>query len=162
MHFEIDLDPTHQVLRVTVTAAVATHELAEDCYRCVQRIASCGGPYAGIWDLSGVKNTTESTDQIRDRAERDPAIPAGRICVVVAKEPVIYGLSRMVELRRDSMGGQLQVVHTLEEAYDIVGVRPEDITKRLFPEVPGRASRIFADTRLAELTAGHSSGVVKK
>ena len=135
MHFEIDLDPTHQVLRVTVTAAVATHEFAEDCYRCVKRIASCGGPYAGIWDLSGVTNTTESTDQIRNR-ERDPAIPAGRTRVVVAKEPVIYGLSRMVELTRDSMGGQLQVVHTLEEAYEIVGVRPEDFTERLFPEVP--------------------------
>jgi hypothetical protein len=134
MHFDIDLDPTHQVLRVTVTAAVATHEFAEDCYRCVKRIASWGGPYAGIWDLSGVTNTTESTDQIRNR-ERDPAIPAGRTRVVVAKEPVIYGLSRMVELTRDSMGGQLQVVHTLEEAYAIVGVRPEDFTERLFPEV---------------------------
>ena len=136
MHFDIDLDPTHQVLRVTVTAAVATHELAEDCYRCVTRIASCGGPYAGIWDLSGVKNTTESTDQIRERAAMDPAIPAGRTRVVVAREPVIYGLSRMLQLMRDSMGGQLQVVHTLEEAYAIVGVCPEDFTERLFPEVP--------------------------
>jgi hypothetical protein len=139
MHFEIDLDPTHQVLRVTVTAVVATHELAEDCYRCVKRIASRGGPYAGIWDLSGVASTTESTDQIRDRAESDPAIPVGRTRVVVAKEPVIYGLSRMGQLMRDSIGGQLQVVHTLEEAYEIVGVRPEDFTERLFPEVPAAA-----------------------
>ena len=136
MHFEIDLDPTHQVLRITVTAAVVTYEFAEDCYRCVKRIASCGGPYAVIWDLSGVKSTTESTDQIRDRAKWDPAIPAGRTRVVVAKEPVIYGLSRLAELVRDSMGGQLHVVRTLEEAYEIVGVRPEDFTERLFPDVP--------------------------
>jgi hypothetical protein len=40
----------------------------------------------------------------------------------------------MLELTRDSMGGQLQVVHSLEEAYEIVGVRPEDFTERLFPE----------------------------
>jgi hypothetical protein len=54
--------------------------------------------------------------------------------VIVAKKPVIFGLSRMLELFRDSMGGQLQVVHSVEEAYDIVGVRPEDFTERLFPK----------------------------
>jgi hypothetical protein len=133
MDYCIDLDPTHQVLRVTVTAAVATNELAEDCYRSVARIASRGGPYAAIWDLSGVTSTTASTDQVRGRASSAPAVPAGRTRVVVAKEPVIYGLSRMSELFRDSMGGQLQVVWSMEEAYAIVGVRPEDFTERLFP-----------------------------
>jgi hypothetical protein len=133
MDYRIDLDPTHQVLRVTVTAAVLTHDLGEDCYRSAARIASRGGPYAAIWDLSGVTSTTASTDQVRERASSAPAVPAGRTRVVVAKEPVIYGLSRMIELMRDSMGGQLQVVHTLEEAYDLVGARPEHFTQRLFP-----------------------------
>jgi hypothetical protein len=27
---------------------------------------------------------------------------------------------------------ELEVVHTLEEAYEIVGVRPEDFTERLY------------------------------
>ena len=133
MDYRIDLDPTHQVLRVTVTAAALTHDLGEDCYRSVARIASRGGPYAAIWDLSGVTSTTASTDQVRERASSAPAVPAGRTRVVVAKEPVIYGLSRMSELFRDSMGGQLQVVWSMEEAYAIVGVRPEDFTERLFP-----------------------------
>jgi hypothetical protein len=34
----------------------------------------------------------------------------------------------------DFNGGQYQVVHSLEEAYDMVGARPEDFTERLFPE----------------------------
>jgi len=40
----------------------------------------------------------------------------------------------MLELSRDSMGGQLQVVRSLEEAYDLLGVRPEDFTERIYPE----------------------------
>jgi hypothetical protein len=34
----------------------------------------------------------------------------------------------------ESIGSQFEVVHTLEEAYDIVRARPEDFTQRLFPE----------------------------
>jgi hypothetical protein len=134
MDYRVDLDPTHQVLRVTVTAAVVTHELSEDCHRSVALIASRGGPYAAIWDLSGVTGTTASANDVRSRALSPPAVPGGRTRVLVAKEPVMYGLCRMLELTRDSMGGQLQVVHSLEEAYEIVGVRPEDFTERLFPE----------------------------
>jgi hypothetical protein len=134
MDYQVDLDPTHQVLRVTVTAAVVTTELSEDCHRSVARIASRGGPYAAIWDLSGVTGMPVSADDVRRRALSPPVVPGDRTRVIVAKKPVIFGLSRMLELFRDSMGGQLQVVHSLEEAYDIVGVRPEDFTERLFPK----------------------------
>ena len=33
MDYEVDLDPTHSVIRLTVTAEVVTFELAEDIYR---------------------------------------------------------------------------------------------------------------------------------
>jgi hypothetical protein len=134
MDYRIDLDPKHQVLRATITAAVLTHELAEDCYRSVALIASRGGPYAAIFDLSGVTSATVSANNVRSRALSLPAVPGDRIRVLVAKEPVVFGVSRMFELSRDSMSGLLQVVHSLEEAYQIVGVRPEDFTKELLPE----------------------------
>jgi hypothetical protein len=134
MDYRIDLDPRHSVICATITAAVLTHELAEECCQSVALAASRGGPYAAIFDLSGVTSATVSAHQVRGRAKHCPAVPAGRTRVLVAKEPVVYGLSRMLELTRDSMGGQLQVVHSLEEAYDLVGVRPEDFTERLFPQ----------------------------
>ena len=34
----------------------------------------------------------------------------------------------------DNVGGEFEVVHTLEEAYDIVGARSEDFTQRVYPE----------------------------
>ena len=131
MDYRIDLDPRHSVICVTVTAAVLTHELAEDSHRSVARIATRGGPYAVIWDLSGVRGTTLSANDVRSRAQRGPAVSGARVRVLVGKAPVIYGLSRMFELASDCLGEQFQVVRSMEEAYKIVGVRPEDFTERL-------------------------------
>jgi hypothetical protein len=39
----------------------------------------------------------------------------------------------MFEMHREAMGVQLQVVHSLDEAYDLLEVTPEDFTERLFP-----------------------------
>jgi len=134
MHYQIDLDPVHSVIRLTVTAELLTLELAEEFYIRLARIASRGGPYAAIFDFSGVRRSTISAEAIRDFALRAPAVPEGRTRVAVAQEPSVYGLTRMFQLCRDLMERQYQVVHTLEEAYDIVGARPEDFTQRLFPE----------------------------
>jgi hypothetical protein len=46
----------------------------------------------------------------------------------------VRGLARMFELYRDSMGVQVQVVQSLDEAYELLKVTPEGFTQRLFPE----------------------------
>jgi hypothetical protein len=133
MHYEIDFDPTHSVIRVTVTAETLTLDLAEEVYQRLSLFASRGGPYAAIFDFSGATRITVPTEAIRGFAHRAPAVPGGRTRVAVAKQPSVYGLARMFKLSRDFMGGQYQVVHSLEEAYQIVGARPEDFMLRLFP-----------------------------
>ena len=55
MDFVVDLDPTHLVLRITVTT-VLTDKAAKDIYQAVARLALRGGPYAVIADLSQVVN----------------------------------------------------------------------------------------------------------
>lgn len=54
--------------------------------------------------------------------------------MIVASQPALYGLARMFQLSRDSMGGQLEVVQSLDEAYKVLGVAPRDFCQRLFPE----------------------------
>jgi hypothetical protein len=54
--------------------------------------------------------------------------------VVVGKEPNIYGLARLFQICGDNIGKDYEVVHTLEEAYKLVGVRPEDFAERIYPE----------------------------
>jgi hypothetical protein len=132
MDYVIDLDPTHHVLRATVTGAF-TDEGCTELYRTLECVASRNGPYAGIMDLSQVADFPISSRTIRVLAATNPALPTGKTRVIVASEPVMYGLARMFELSRDSMDGQLQVVRSPEEAYDLLGVRPEDFTQRVFP-----------------------------
>ena len=134
MDYCIDVDPTHCVIRLTVTAEILTLELFEDAYRRLSQIASHGGPYAAIFDFSAVKSVAISTDTLRSLAWRKPSVPGGRPHVVVGKVPVIYGLARQFQICGESVGKELEVVHSLEEAYGIVGAHPEDFTQRLFPE----------------------------
>jgi hypothetical protein len=63
--YQLDLDPVHSVIRLTVTAETVTLELAEDIYRHLSEAASSGGPYAAIFDLSAAKRTTIPTDTVR-------------------------------------------------------------------------------------------------
>ena len=133
MDYRVDLDPTHAVIRLTVTAEVMTPELAEDLHIRFGRITPSGGPVAAILDLSGVTSWRLSANEVRKFALDDPAVAGGRTHVVVARELAVFGMSRMFQQYRDFFGEQYQVVHSLEEAYDMVGVRPEDFTKRLYP-----------------------------
>jgi hypothetical protein len=133
MGYIVDLDPTHSVIRITVTAEIVTQELAEDIRIRFERVASSGGPFAALFDASRVISWTEPAVAIRDAAFRDPVVPGGRTHVTVAREPSVFGLARMFQLCRDFFGEQYKVVHSLGEAYEAVGARPEDFTKRLFP-----------------------------
>jgi hypothetical protein len=133
MDYQVDLDPTHAVIRLTVTAEILTPELAEDIHNRLARLASSGGPFAAIVDLSGVTSLGLSADKVRNIAFREPPVPGGRTHVAVAREPSVFGMARMFQLYRDFFGEQYQVVYSLEEAYDIVGAHPEDFTERLLP-----------------------------
>jgi hypothetical protein len=133
MDYLIDFDPTHRVIRLTVTKPL-TDESLTDVYRSLSHVAAKGGPYGSILDLSQVENSSLSTDTIQALASTAPAVPVGRPRVVVARAPALYGLCRMFELLRDSMGGQFHVVHELGEAYDLLKVTAEDFTQRLIPE----------------------------
>src|SRR5215471_6846202 len=135
MDFQIDLDPTHDVIRLTLTSGVVDLRCAEEVYTRLQRVAYVGGPYAGIYDLSAVTGTIISPIMVRGFAQRAPSIPMGRAHVVVGTEPHIYGFARIFQMCREfRVGENFDVVHSLEEAYNIVGCGPEDFTQRLFPQ----------------------------
>ena len=134
MEFVVDLDPTHLVLRITVTA-VLTDKAAKDIYEAVARLALRGGPYAVITDLSQVVDFPLSADTVRALAATALPIPLGdRPSVMVARQPALFGLARMFEMLRESMGVQLEVVHSIDEAYDLLKVTRQDFSERLFPD----------------------------
>ena len=141
--YEIDLDTKHHVIRLTVKAETVTLELAEDIYQHLSDITRKSGPYAAIFDLSAVKCTTISTGAVRSFGRhRRPAVAMGdcpfcghpRKQVVVGEQPHIYGLGRIFEMCADATGKEFQVVHTLEEAYEIVEEKPENFDECMLIE----------------------------
>lgn len=109
--YQIDLDPVHAVIRLTVTEEIVTPELAEDIYKRLEQISSSGGPYAGIFDLTIVKGTTIPAEMVKGYARRNPSVPMGRPHVVVGEEAAIYGLARLFALCREhTIYGHFEVV----------------------------------------------------
>ena len=129
--YQIDLDPVHAVIRLTVTAEIMTLEMAQEIHAQLAQLASSGGPYAAIFDLSAVKSTTIPVDMVRGLARNRPSISMGRPHVIVGEAPVIFGLARLFQMCGEAVSKEHDVVHTLEEAYKIVEVAPEDFTERL-------------------------------
>jgi hypothetical protein len=134
MDYLIDVDETHCAFRVTVKTPILTDQDLTDLYRVTERFASQGGPYSGILDLSKVEHMPVTAGTIRTLAWSAPALPAGTPRVIVAREPIVFGLSRMFELSRDAMDGELRVVHSIDEAYGVLGVTAADFSQRVFPE----------------------------
>lgn len=132
MHYVIDLDPTARIVRVTVDG-VLTDELLMETYSTLKQVVSASGQYSGIFDLSQVVEDRVSSEAIRVLAREVPAILSGRLRVVVASTPSLRGLFRMYEMSGDGMRADLQVVGSIDEAYRMHGVRPEDFSQRLFP-----------------------------
>jgi hypothetical protein len=134
MDYVIDVDETHGAIRVTVTTRVLTDDDLTGLYRVLTRFAHKGGPYSAILDLSQVVQMRVTAKTIRALAASAPAVPPGTPRVIVAREPVVFGLSRMFELSRDAMDGQLRVVHSIDQAYGVLGVTAADFSQRVFPE----------------------------
>ena len=132
MAYVIDLDPTHLILRVAI-GRVLTDELSLEIYRRVKRLASRGGPYAGIFDLSKMEDDRRSPE-FAAKLATDPSIPGERLCAIVAKQPALHEHFRMLELTRNWMGGHWELVASMDEAYGMLGIRQEDFTEHLFPK----------------------------
>jgi hypothetical protein len=126
--FQIDIDHVHSVMRLTVKVEIVTLEVAEDIYSELTLLSRKGGPWAAIYDLSAAKDTTIPVEIVRGYARRRPSVPMGKPHVVVGEAPAIFGLARIFQMCREHLHGRFDIVSSLEEAYKIVDVRPEDFT----------------------------------
>ena len=117
----MQVDPQHRVMLVTLVKVV-TEESALAAYTAVEQLIAAQGPHSGITDLSEVEKLRVSADFVWRLAAKPPTIPDGMSRIAVAPRPDIYGISRMFQILRDNRGGYLEVVHTLQEAFELLGL----------------------------------------
>jgi hypothetical protein len=122
MDYTLQSDPEHRILLVTL-GKVVTEELASAASAAVQQFIAARNPsYSVIADLSAIDKINASTKFIRSVAAGLPAVPSGNRCIIVAPRDETFGLSRMFQILRDDRGAGLEVVHTLKEAFEILGL----------------------------------------
>jgi hypothetical protein len=120
--YNLQFDSDHRVLLITL-GKVVTEVSAAAAYDAVQQFIAAQGPCSGITDLSPVEKLSVSVDFVRSFAAMDPMIPAGMSRIAVAPRPAVYGVSRMMfQILREGKGSYLEVVHTLQEAYALLGL----------------------------------------
>jgi len=121
IEYALQFDFTHKVLLLTFGKAVTRATLLA-AYDAAAHFVAAEGPCRGIVDFSAVEHAEISAESVRSISERPPAFPPGMKRVFVAPGPLPYGFSRMYQILREDLEGDLEVVHTLREAYDLLGL----------------------------------------
>ena len=121
--FRLDFDATNKIIRIsfegeeTGQVLQAAHAALRSCW---ERL----GPWPCIVDLTGVTEATFPSDAVRTIAQSQPVVSMDCLLVAVAPKDVSYGLARMFELLiHEERGPYVRVVHTMDEALDLIGVK---------------------------------------
>ena len=122
VRFEFALGP--RVLRVSFEGVLDDAALRKAYYE-VKRYVRATNPAIGIWDMSGVTEFHASSKTVRDLGRAQPALPQPDVPrFIVAPSDQTFGMARMFQGVGDATRPQLNVVRSLEEAYDQLKIAP--------------------------------------
>jgi hypothetical protein len=123
MPYRFEFDPLNKILLLRVEGRL-TEELFAEFYRAGQKHWAAHNAQMSIVDYTLVTKVAVSTDFLRRFAHREPAGDVtARPRVIVAPTPLLFGLSRMFQMMGEGARPLLQTVHTLDEAFDALGVQ---------------------------------------
>lgn len=109
------------LLRITLDGQV-TNAILLDVWSKATRIAAALPPSKAIVDLSGVRQLEVSSDMVASLARVKPVRPHDQVQVFVAPGEVVFGMSRMFQILSEPTRHNLQIVRTMREAYELLGV----------------------------------------
>jgi hypothetical protein len=118
----LEFDTQSKIIRVTVSGEL-TDEDASELYWSVQRFLGSHEVHGGILDLSPVTSLGVSMETVRRLSKNPPLFKEPMVRVIVASGDLIFGMARMFQISRSEIHSDLHVVHTLDEAYEIHGLK---------------------------------------
>lgn len=139
LSYQFDFDSRNSILRCRIKGHV-TDEIIKEYYFVAADCFAQVCPLRGVFDLSTVVSFEISAQAIRELASRAPVMPdPSRVRVIVAPSNNMFALARMFQFEGAGTRPNLHVVHTLREAWEILGVhRPQ--FERLSDEVMAGAA----------------------
>lgn len=110
------------VLRMTLDGEL-TDPILLDTWQKATRVATALPPCKTIVDLSGITAVKVSNEVVAMLARTPPVRPHEHTQVYVAPRDVLYGMSRMFQIMSDQTRQNLRIAHTMDEAYELLGVK---------------------------------------
>ena len=112
-------EPIHRVLLSRFSGAFTYDDITRSDKATLQTLGREGAA-RGILDFSAVDRVEVSAPQLRHRA-RQPPIAAGQKRIFVVTTPALAAIAwSYAALHQEFTGTELQVVETLDEAYDLL------------------------------------------
>lgn len=123
MGFSFEFDPTNKILLGRFGGRLTDQSLAQ-FYSAVRKYSRATDARAGIFDLSHVTEFAISTDNARNLAHQEPAMPdtSRRPSILVASTLRGQGLARIFQITGASRRPLLQIAKTMDEALASLGV----------------------------------------
>ena len=121
----LEIDATENVIRVSVYGDLAPAEVS-DIFQRVRKFLSKTEIRGGILDLSNVRTLDIPADVVRRFSKEPPLFKGSQPRVIVAAADLVFGMARLFQISRSAIHDQLHVVHTMREAYDILGLKNPD------------------------------------
>ena len=137
MDYTLQSDPDHRVMLVTL-GQIVTETSALAALAAIEQFMATHGPHSGIVDLSAIEKVCVRTDFVWYIAAKPSAIPDGMARILVAPRPDVYGLSRMFQILRDNRGAYQEVVRTLKEAFELLGLESPHFRPVILSDSPGK------------------------
>ncbi len=122
MTYLFEFDSAHRVLRCTMTGLVTDEGLCEYCKAAANHVQR-RDPAASILNLTQVSSIEISSVTIRNLASSSPSPQCASLPqFIVAPSDYGYGMARMFQLWGGRVRPGLQVVRSLAEAYEAIGL----------------------------------------
>jgi len=122
MTYLFEFDSAHRVLRCTMTELVTDEDLCEYCKAAAKHVQR-RDPAASILNFTQVSSIEISSVTIRNLAASSPSPQCASLPqFIVAPSDYGYGMARMFQLWGRQVRPELQVVRSLAEAYEAIGL----------------------------------------
>jgi hypothetical protein len=122
--FTFLFDHDHKVLLVKFGRSL-TRDALDTFVAAARDFAATWGNCSGIVDFGAVEKVDIDVAYLRSFGA-NPRIMRGSRRILVASDDQLFGMLRMYGLHQASLGDEPMVVRTLQEAYDLLGLKAAD------------------------------------
>jgi hypothetical protein len=133
----VEFDEVNKLSRIRVEGRLTDQSLA-DISVASQENSGAINACACIVDLSSVSEFAVTAGFIRKlAAQKSKLANAQRLCFIVAPQTHAYGLCRMFQILAEATRPLLQIVHTVGEAFEAIGIQSPHFESSVVPATFG-------------------------